>query len=156
MCGDRVNSVQHSKYHGYWCPGSLRRQDISTHDIDYVELVRFCLTWARISTTCVMSMWRNGIKHKYIFLFPLKNLACKGLMLWLQYFVVVRCWQILLQSHDYMWGKIMIPMYRLWFQGLYGLYGPRCLLSPKRPLKWITDTHSWLYGIMIVLIIYCS
>ena len=32
-----INSVQHSKYHGCWCPGSLRRQDISTHDIDYVE-----------------------------------------------------------------------------------------------------------------------
>ena len=37
MCGNWINSVQHSKYHGCWCPGSLRRQDISTHDIDYVE-----------------------------------------------------------------------------------------------------------------------
>ena len=33
-CGHRINPVQHSKYHGCWCPGSLRRQDISTHDID--------------------------------------------------------------------------------------------------------------------------
>ena len=32
----RINSVQHSQCHGSWCPGSLRRQDISTHDIDYV------------------------------------------------------------------------------------------------------------------------
>ena len=31
----------------------------------------------------------------------------------------------------------MIPMHRLW---LHGLYGPRCLLSPERPLNWIT--HS--------------
>ena len=34
-----------------------------------------------------------------------------------------------------MWGKIMIPMYRLWLQGLYGLYGPRCPLSPETPLN---------------------
>ena len=36
-CGDRINAVQHCQYHGCWCPGSLRRQDISTHDTDYVE-----------------------------------------------------------------------------------------------------------------------
>ena len=36
-CGDRINSVQRSQYHGCWCPGSLRRQDINAHDIDYVE-----------------------------------------------------------------------------------------------------------------------
>ena len=29
--------MQQSKYHGCQCPGSLRRQDISTHGIDYVE-----------------------------------------------------------------------------------------------------------------------
>ena len=26
-----------------------------------------------------MSVWRNGIKYIYMFLFPLKNVACKGL-----------------------------------------------------------------------------
>ena len=36
-CGDQINSVQRSKYHGCWFPGSLRRQDTSTHDIDNVE-----------------------------------------------------------------------------------------------------------------------
>ena len=30
-----------------------------------------------------------------------------------------------------MWGKIMIPMYRLWLHGLYGLHGPRCPLFEK-------------------------
>ena len=36
--GDRINSVQHSLYHGYWCPRCLHCQDIiSTHDIDFVE-----------------------------------------------------------------------------------------------------------------------
>ena len=35
-----------------------------------------------------------------------------------------------------MWGKIIIPMYRLWLHGLYGLYGPHCPLSPERPLNF--------------------
>ena len=41
-----------------------------------------------------------------------------------------------------MWGKIMIPMYRLWLDDLYGLYGPRCPLSPERPLNLITHSHT--------------
>ena len=32
----------------------------------------------------------------------------------------------------------MIPMYRLWLHGLYGLYRPRCPLSPKRLWNLIT------------------
>ena len=31
-------------------------------------------------STCVISMWRNGIRCKYMFMFTLKNLACKGFM----------------------------------------------------------------------------
>ena len=42
----------------------------SSHDIDYVEWVGPCLIWARISTTCVISMWRNDIKCKYMFYDP--------------------------------------------------------------------------------------
>ena len=37
-----------------------------------------------------------------------------------------------------MWGKIIIPMYRLWLHGLYGLYGPWCLLSSKRLINLIS------------------
>ena len=37
MSKDRINPVQHNKYHGCWCPGSLCRQVISSHDINYVE-----------------------------------------------------------------------------------------------------------------------
>ena len=59
---DRVISVKLCQYHGSWCPGSLRRQDISSHDIYFVEYVGSCLTWGRISTTCVVSMWRNDTK----------------------------------------------------------------------------------------------
>ena len=51
-----------------------------------------------------------------------------------------------------MWGKIIIPMYRLWLNGLYGLYGPWCPLSSKRPINWISlslkgvDTNSIFCG----------
>ena len=67
------------QYQGCWCPGSLHCQDISSHDIDYIEYVGPSLTLGRILRTCVISMWRNDIKCKYVFLFPLKNLAPKGL-----------------------------------------------------------------------------
>ena len=28
-------SIELGQYHGCWCPGSLRRQDINSHDIEY-------------------------------------------------------------------------------------------------------------------------
>ena len=56
-------------------PGSLRRQDTSSHDIDYIVCVGPSLTRGRILNTCVKSMWSNDIKCKYMFLLPLKNLA---------------------------------------------------------------------------------
>ena len=36
-CGEQIDMVQHGKYHGCWCSGSLRRQDIITHGVDHVE-----------------------------------------------------------------------------------------------------------------------
>ena len=39
-------------------------------------------------------------------------------------------------------GEVDIPMYRLRLQGLYGLYGPHCLLSPERPLNLITHSFT--------------
>ena len=63
-----------------WCPGSLRRQDISSHVIDYyMKYAGPSLIWEMILSTCVKSMWRNDIKGEYMFMFPSKNLACKGL-----------------------------------------------------------------------------
>ena len=62
-------------------PGSLRRQDISSHDIDYAEYVSPGRTSGRILSTCVISMWSNDLKCKYILMFPLKNLAHKVLTL---------------------------------------------------------------------------
>ena len=76
----RVISVYLGQYHGCWCPGSLRRQDISSHDIDYIEYVGPSLTWRSVLSTCVKSMWRNDIKCKYMFMFPQKKLARKGLI----------------------------------------------------------------------------
>ena len=37
------------------------------------------LTWGRILSTCVISMWSNDIKCKYMFVFPLQNSARKEL-----------------------------------------------------------------------------
>ena len=52
-------------------------------------------------------------------------------------------WQQLPDCHTVdcgssMWGKIIILMYKLWLHSLYGLYGPRCPLSPKRPINLIS------------------
>ena len=38
------------------------------------------LIWGRISNNCVVSIWRNDTKWKYMFMFPLKKLARKGLI----------------------------------------------------------------------------
>ena len=43
-----------------------------------------------------------------------------------------------------MWGKIIITMYRLWLNGLYGLHGPRCPLFSKRPINLISLSLSIL------------
>ena len=50
-----------------------------------------------------------------------------------------------------MWGKIIIPMYRLWLNGLYGLYGPRCPLFSKRPINLISLSLSLPSGKMTPL-----
>ena len=77
---DRVILVYLGQCHGCWCLGSLCCQDISSHDIDYTEYVGPSLAWGRILSMCVISMWRNDTKCKCMFMFSLKNLACKGLI----------------------------------------------------------------------------
>ena len=44
-------------------------------------LYRICrsFSWGRIWSTCVMSMWSNDTKCKYMFMYLLKNSACKRL-----------------------------------------------------------------------------
>ena len=48
-----------------------------------------------------------------------------------------------------MWGKIMIPIYRLWLHGSYGLYGPRCPLFPEKLLNLIT--HSLTCAMLLTI-----
>ena len=45
-----------------------------------VEYVGPSITWGRILGTCVIWMWSNNIKCKYMFMFPLQNLARKELI----------------------------------------------------------------------------
>ena len=45
----------------------VARTSISSHGIDYVEYVGLGLTWGNILSTCVISMWNNDIKCKYMF-----------------------------------------------------------------------------------------
>ena len=54
---------------------AARSQGISSHDIDCVEYVGPGLTWGRILSTCVLSMWSNDIKCKYMFMFLLKKFS---------------------------------------------------------------------------------
>ena len=51
----------------------------SSHDIDYIEYVVPSFTSGTNLSTCVISMWRNDTKCKYMIMFPLKHLARKGL-----------------------------------------------------------------------------
>ena len=59
---------------------SLRHQDISSHDIDYMEYVGPFLTWGSVLSTSVKSMWRDDLKYKYMFMFPQKSFTRKGLI----------------------------------------------------------------------------
>ena len=59
-------------------PWLFRHQDISSHDINFVEYVGPGFTRGKISSTYVISMWSNDTKCKYMFMFPLQNLAVKS------------------------------------------------------------------------------
>ena len=67
----------------------------STHDIDHKEWVSSCLTWGRISTTCLMSMWRNEINCRYICMFPVENLVHKRLR-WILVGLSISYWHLVL------------------------------------------------------------
>ena len=78
--GDQIIPVQHSQYHGCcWCPCPLRRQNISTYDINYVKWERFWLTRRKISTTSVMPGGGIILIVDAIFIFPMNNVSLKGL-----------------------------------------------------------------------------
>ena len=64
-----ISPAQHSKY------TLAPRQNISTHDIDNVEHISSCLTWGRISTTCMMLVLRHDWECRHIFVSPVWKLA---------------------------------------------------------------------------------
>ena len=41
-------------------------------------------------------------------------------------------------------------MYRLWLNGLYGLYGPRCPLSSKRPINLISLSLTLSHVLVLI------
>ena len=45
-----------------------------------------------------------------------------------------------------MWGKIIIPMYRLWLNGLYGLYGLYIQFSATSLSKWPPGGNIGFFG----------
>ena len=69
-------------------------------------------TWVRILSTCVKSMWMNDIKCKYMFMFPLKNLARKGLIPTLGIFYFTKVPVRLFQSHSYLIGVTTASLQR--------------------------------------------
>ena len=62
---DKDLPIQHSKYHGCWCPGSLRRQGISNHDIYYVEPDLLKLLIARLSR-CISVQVQHFKQYRYV------------------------------------------------------------------------------------------
>ena len=71
--------------------GSLHCHTISSHDIDYVNKA------GRISSTCVMSVWRNDVNFEYKFMFLQKNLARKELTI--HWCAILIAHQIVMAKH---------------------------------------------------------
>ena len=53
-----------------------------------LTMVSSCLTRGGSSTACVMSVWRNSINCRWIFMFPMKISARSGLMVMVYAFSV--------------------------------------------------------------------
>ena len=149
------NSSFDSQYHSCWCPGSLCRQDISTHDIDYIEQVSSCLAWGRISTTCVMSVWRNYINCRYVFVFIRKNLLCEG---FIECYLLMPCGVGHLGKHWIMqwldtWGQAItwtnadLLSFRYSGRNWRNLNGTKTLLMKKKKLMFSTKLLPFWSGL---------
>ena len=53
---------EQAQYHGCWSPGCLRRQDISSHNIDSLGWIGHCLPWGKISRASVLVNDNNSQK----------------------------------------------------------------------------------------------
>ena len=68
--GKANGDLQHNciQYYSCWCPGSLCRQAINNHDIDYVGWAGPCLSRYRISSTCLIAILSNDRKSNFIYI----------------------------------------------------------------------------------------
>ena len=83
-----------SQYHGCWCPGDARSQDISSHSIDSVGQPGLCLP------VCVMSVLGNDKKRKYILKFSQKKFSTSRVkILVVQWFMSALCTNLVLSVH---------------------------------------------------------
>ena len=56
------------------------RQRMGVKTLSHPPTLLVCFqSWAFLKRNCVISMWRNDTKCLCMFIFPLKNFACKGL-----------------------------------------------------------------------------
>ena len=65
------------QYHAFWCPGSCCYHAINSHHIDFVKWRCPCLIFYQQPVN--ISVSRNAIKCKWIYKFPPKISAFKGL-----------------------------------------------------------------------------
>ena len=73
-CGRKAPLIPHSQYHGFWCPGDARRQDISSHVTDLIPPEYSSFSTRRINevftymcgTPCLrrlLSLYLTGFEH---------------------------------------------------------------------------------------------
>ena len=97
--------------------------------------------------------WQNGrhfADHIFVFFIFVYQVNLMGaLPPYLNiFFLTLKWWSV--DCVLSMWGKIMIPMYRIRLHDLYGLYGPRCPLFPEMPLNLII--HPLAYHNCCILV----
>ena len=112
-----------------------------------MEYVCHYFTLGRISNTCLISMWRNETKCKHMFMFPLKNLAHKGLLLiciWMRWMV---------HSHEVSWPPYETYTSSLWpgYISELGQHWFRWWLTPAQcqAITWTSaDPVNWFMDLM--------
>ena len=68
--------------YGCWCPGSLRRQDNNSHNIDHAIINPFLFernnfNYIYMYLGCTISVSKNGKKYIHAYMFLRNNSSCK-------------------------------------------------------------------------------
>ena len=74
LCLKKIANILRTTLQQEFC---LKKLDV----IQFIYHLSLLFHW-KGSTTCVVSVWRNNINCRYIFMFLLKHFACKGLTHW--------------------------------------------------------------------------